>query len=96
MVVDILPEEKRAEGFGVSRVVDNLAWIIGPLIGGFMADRSYLLLFMVDAFASLITAALIFRLIPETRPQAAEAGAEGENTLQTFGGYLACSATGRS
>lgn len=87
MVIDILPEEKRSEGFGVSRVIDNMAWIIGPLIGGFMADRSYLLLFVVDAFASLLTAALIFRLIPETRPQEGTSGEE-ESTLQSFGGYL--------
>ena len=28
MIADILPEEKRQEGFGVLRVVGNLAWII--------------------------------------------------------------------
>jgi MFS family permease len=86
MVADILPEKKRTEGFGVMRVIDNMAWIIGPLIGGFIATRSYLLLFVIDAFASLITAALIFRLIPETKPVAAS-GQVQETTLQTFGGY---------
>jgi len=38
MIADILPENQRQEGFGVLRVVGNLPWIIGPTIGGFVAD----------------------------------------------------------
>jgi MFS family permease len=33
MIADILPEDKRNEGFGMMRVIANLAWIIGPTIG---------------------------------------------------------------
>lgn len=87
MVADLVPEEKRTEGFGVMRVVDNLAWIIGPIIGGFLAGYSYLLLFIIDAVASVITAGLIFRLIPETRPAATDSAQEPESTIQTFAGY---------
>ena len=86
MIADILPEEQRAEGFGIMRVVGNMAWIVGPTIGGFMAARSYLLLFVMDAVSSLITAAIIWRYIPETMPEKAE-GKEPETILQTFGGY---------
>jgi MFS family permease len=87
MVADMLREEKRSEGFGILRVAGNLAWIIGPTIGGFLASRSYLSLFILDAIASLITAAIVFRLIPETRPQAAEV-ASGESMATTFRGYF--------
>jgi MFS family permease len=86
MIADILPEEQRAEGFGVMRVVGNMAWIVGPTIGGFMAARSYLLLFVMDAVSSLITAAIIWRYIPETMPEKVD-GKEPETILQTFGGY---------
>lgn len=86
MVADILPEEKRTEGFGILRVVGNMAWIVGPSIGGFMAARSYLSLFILDAIASLITAAIVWRFIAETRPQAVE-GKEEESLAQTVGGY---------
>ena len=86
MIADILPEEQRAEGFGILRVVGNLAWIIGPTIGGFMAERSFLSLFIMDAVISLITAVIFYRLIPETKPQPREA-AEHESLLQTLGGY---------
>ena len=87
MVADLLREEKRAEGFGILRVAGNLAWIIGPTIGGFLASRSYLSLFILDAIASLITAAIVFRLIPETRPQAAEV-ARRESMAATYRGYF--------
>jgi MFS family permease len=86
MIADILPEEKRTEGFGLLRVVANLSWIIGPTIGGFVASRSYLLLFILDAIASLITATIVFRLLPETKPPATEEQAK-ESLAQTFVGY---------
>jgi MFS family permease len=86
MVADILPEEKRAEGFGVLRVAGNLAWIFGPMIGGFLAARSYLLLFVLDAISSLITAAIVYRLVPETKPEVSEETAR-ESLLETFVGY---------
>ena len=86
MVADLLPEEKRAEGYGIIRVAGNLAWIIGPTIGGLLAARSYLLLFVLDAVASLITAAIVYRLVPETKPEAT-AEQRQETFLKTLGGY---------
>lgn len=84
--MDILPEEKRASGFGIRRVAFNLAIVIGPVIGGFVAARSYLALFIIDAIVSAIVALLVFLLIPETKPSAH--GKEPESTTQTFKGYL--------
>ncbi|MFN2149756.1 MAG: MDR family MFS transporter [Anaerolineales bacterium] len=86
MVADMLPEGKRAQGFGILRVTANLAWIFGPTIGGFVAAQSYLLLFILDAISSTITALIVFRFIPETKPALAE-GEEAETLTQTFTGY---------
>lgn len=86
MIADILPEEQRADGFGVMRVVGNMAWIVGPTIGGLMAARSYLLLFIMDAITSLITAAIIYRKIPETMPETVEAKTSG-SLVDTLIGY---------
>ena len=86
MVADMLPEEQRGEGFGILRIVGNLAWIIGPTIGGVLALRSYMLLFVIDAITSLITAAMVYRLIPETKPAPVER-AQSESLLQTVIGY---------
>lgn len=87
MIADLLPEDKRAEGFGILRVVANLAVTFGPMIGGLLAATSYLLLFLLDAFASLTTAAILFFTLRETR-RPAQAGEAQESMLQTFGGYF--------
>ena len=78
MVADILPEPKRAQGYGIMRVAFNLSVVIGPAIGGLLAARSYMALFVSDAVISLITAALVFRFIPETRPEVQSRCAAGK------------------
>ncbi len=86
MVADLLPDEKRTQGFGILRVVANLAVTIGPAIGGLLAARSYLSLFICDAVLSLITAGIVVLVIQETKPAPREG--EPEQTMaQTFGGY---------
>jgi len=86
MVADILPEEKRADGYGILRVAFNLSVTIGPAIGGLLATRSYLLLFLSDAAISLLTVLLIALWLPETKPQA-HPGAPRESMAGSFGGY---------
>lgn len=86
MVADLLPEEKRAQGYGIIRVAFNLSAAIGPAIGGFIAGYSYLFLFIADAVISLFSAVLVWRTLPETKP-APEAGALQESMGQTFRGY---------
>jgi MFS family permease len=86
MVADLLPEEKRAQGFGILRVVANLAVTIGPMIGGLLAARSYMFLFVSDAVTSTITAVIVYLAIQETKPEAA-AGEPEQTMAQTFVGY---------
>jgi predicted MFS family arabinose efflux permease len=86
MVADLLPERQRQEGFGILRVAGNMAWIIGPSVGGFVANRSFFALFVIDAVISCLVAFLFYRLMPETKPQAV-AGKEAESVSSTFKGY---------
>ncbi len=86
MIADLLPEEKRTGGFGIFRVVTNLSWVCGPVIGGLLATRSYMPLFICDAVASTITGGIVLLAIRETRPAPREG--EPEQTMgQTFAGY---------
>jgi MFS family permease len=87
MVADLLPEEKRTQGFGVLRVVVNLAITIGPTLGGLLASQSFMLLFIGDAVTSLVTAGIVYLALRETRPASRED--EAEHTIaQTFSGYV--------
>jgi len=86
MIADILPEKQRQEGFGILRVVGNLSWIIGPTIGGFLANINFFYLFAIDAVISCVVAAIIFRAIPETKPEP-HAHEQSESFLQTVIGY---------
>lgn len=86
MVADMLPVQQRAEGFGLMRVIGNLGWMIGPAIGGFLAARSYLALFVLDAVVSMITAAIVYHTIPETRPEPSHTQPR-ETLLGTLSGY---------
>jgi len=86
VVADVLPPEKRAQGYGIIRVIFNLSVVIGPVIGGFLASKNYLLIFIVDSIISLICAAIIFVAMPETKPEA-HPDAKPETMAQSFGGY---------
>jgi len=86
MVVDLLPEEKQAEGFGIMRIAMNLAATAGPILGGFLATQSYMWLFLSDAVSSLITAVIVFLVIPETKPEKPEHKPE-ESVISTIVGY---------
>jgi len=88
MLVDILPEENRQEGYAILRVVFNFAWIFGTALGGLIASRSFFALFVIDSVISCIVAALIFNLLPETSPQVKEKKRENDESLwQTILGY---------
>jgi MFS family permease len=86
MVADMLPEEQVGEGFGVMRVAGNLAWIVGPTIGGLLAAESYMLLFILDAITSLITAVIVYKLVPETRPEPSDEQ-QSQSFMETVAGY---------
>jgi MFS family permease len=86
VVADLLPQEKRAEGYGIIRVVFNIAVIIAPPIAGLLIANSYLTLFIVDAVISVVAAAVVLFGLPETKPQP-HAHAKPESMKQTFAGY---------
>lgn len=88
MVADLLPEDRRSTGYAVLRVSANLAVTLGPMIGGLLAGIDYLYLFIIDAIMSTITAALVFFLLPETKPITTPAQRAKEISLfQTIKGY---------
>ena len=87
LLADILPESKRQEGFGITRVAYNYAWIIGTALGGLIAARSFLALFIIDAVLSLAVAVILYRFLHETQPAPSSESKMEESLLVTMAGY---------
>lgn len=88
MIADLVPEELRGDAYGMFRIVFNLSVTIGPAIGGYMATRSFVSLFYADVVISLIAAAFVLFLLPETKPVVAYTEHHREESLRdTFKGY---------
>lgn len=86
MLADLLPIEKRADGFGILRVAVNLSVTFGPAIGGLLAGISYQLLFVMDFLVSIIAAGIVFKALSETKPETADDQPES-GILQSISGY---------
>jgi predicted MFS family arabinose efflux permease len=86
-MADVLPEAKRQEGFGIMRVAFNYAWIFGTALGGLIAARSFLALFIMDAVLSVLAALVLYRFLPETKPVSQLEAKENETFLRTVTGY---------
>jgi MFS family permease len=86
MLADILPKAKQQEGFGITRVAFNFAWIFGTALGGLIAARSFLALFLIDAFLSILLMIVLYFYLPETQPRHQDEKRH-EPFLETVAGY---------
>jgi len=87
MIADMVPDDLRGEAYGINRIVMNLAATIAPIIGGYMATRSFEMLFYADVAISLIAAAFVLFLLPETKPEQSDSEKEEESFKETLQGY---------
>jgi MFS family permease len=87
VLADILPEAKRQEGFGIMRVAFNYAWIFGTALGGLIAARSFLALFIMDAILSMTAAIILYRFLVETKPVSPVEVKTNDSFLNTIAGY---------
>jgi MFS family permease len=67
IVADLVAPERRPRAFALLYWAINLGVAFAGVAGGFLATRSYWLLFVLDAVTCLVFAVLIARLVPETR-----------------------------
>jgi MFS family permease len=77
MVADLVKPEQRARAYAMLYWAINLGVAIAGVAGGFLASRSYWLLFVLDAVTCLAFAALIARFVPETRVSSRHDGPSG-------------------
>jgi MFS family permease len=70
-VADLVPSPARPRAYALIYWAINLGVAVAGILGGWLADRSYWLLFLVDAITCLAFAVIIARAVPETRPTSA-------------------------
>jgi MFS family permease len=67
-IADLVAPELRARAFALMFWSFNLGFAFATLLGGYLADKSYWLLFVGDAATALVFAVVVLRLVPETMP----------------------------
>ena len=82
MLIDVVPGRDRLRAFTLNYWAINLGFACAAILAGLAAEVSYLLLFVVDAATTVVTALVIFTRVGETRqrtvpPAAAAAGSSG-------------------
>ncbi len=75
IVADVVPAGDRVRAYALIYWAANVGFAVAPVIAGYMANRNFLVLFVVNAVASLAYAILVFLRIPETRPSSTDAEA---------------------
>jgi len=88
MIADLIGSAKRSQAYGLLRVVQNLGVAIGPAIGGFIATRSYVVLFAVSAITTAIYGVIIALRARETRPPVAVAAGLTGRQEESWGRVL--------
>jgi MFS family permease len=69
IITDVLPAEKRQQGFSLSYLGINIGVSLGPLVSGFLFNHYLPLIFIGDAVTSFIAVALVAANIEETLPK---------------------------
>jgi MFS family permease len=68
MMVDVVPDRDRVRAFSLNYWAVNLGFALAAIGAGLAAKADYLLLFVVDAGTTLVTAVISVIFLAETRP----------------------------
>ena len=60
LVADIAPPEQRKAAYALTRLAINLGMSVGPAAAGFIAAKSFTLIFFIDAVTTLVAALILF------------------------------------
>ncbi len=84
MMADLVPPERRLDGYSILRIGNNVGVALGPAMGGFIAARSYEIAFFIAAGGMIFYGLLVTFLAKETMPAV---DGPKEPFLTTLSGY---------
>ncbi len=96
LLADLVPAGRRVTAFALYRLAINAGFAMGPAVAGFLADRSFLWLFVGDALTSAVFGILSLLALPagaHTRPAQEQRGEAARTILRdrTFVRFLVAS-----
>lgn len=68
-VADVVPPADRTRAYGYLYWAVNLGFAGAAMLGGFMAERNFMLLFVADAATTLAFGIIVYLRVPETHPE---------------------------
>ncbi len=74
-VADLVAPEERMRAYGNLYWATNVGCALSAAAGGFLAERGFLWLFLLDGGTTLAYALVVYARVPETRPRAPAAAA---------------------
>ncbi|GAA4043711.1 MFS transporter [Nonomuraea soli] len=74
MVADLISPHDRPRAYGLLFWAINLGYAVGMTAGGRLAEMGFTWLFWINAATSLVFAVLVWRAVPETRPESTARG----------------------
>lgn len=86
MVADLIPSHQRVEAYALMRMIHNAGISIGPAVGGFLAARSYTLVFLWAASGLALFGIMMAAFSKETLP-ARQGTANPALLREKLGGY---------
>jgi MFS family permease len=72
LVQDIVPPEHRVNAYAVLRLAVNLGWSLGPACAGWLAEHSFIWLFVGDAATSAVFGIVALLWLPRGNPSPRE------------------------
>ncbi len=67
LMADVVPEGQRVTAFAFTRFAGHVGYASGAAVAGFLADHSFLWVFVMDAATSVIFGLLVLLALPEGR-----------------------------
>lgn len=68
-IADLVHKERRSSAYGLALATFGLSYCVGPILGGFLAERfSYRTVFSVSVALVFLAVAYIVLILPESRP----------------------------
>ncbi len=84
VLADISTPERRARAFGLVGVAFGLGFVLGPFLGGLLAERWLTLPVLVAVAIAAFNLVLVLALLPETHPVEARQAMPRKRELQPF------------